>query len=303
MPLKIGLIGVGHMGKIHLQKLLAMEDIQVIGIADEDETLARDITDKFAIPFFSDYTKVLNDLNGVVIASSTETHYKIAKFFLENNVHVFIEKPITSDADNASDLVKLADINNLILQIGHLERFNPAYKKAVPFIQSPLFIEARRTSNFTGRSSNIDVVLDLMIHDIDLILSIAKSDVKDIRAQGISFVGNTLDMVNTTIEFMNGCVANLFASRIAAQRERAISVFGTDRNVYIDLLNGKYVCNIKDKNGNIETTEHVSEKIDSVMDELLEFTSSIKGEKTPSVTGKDGFKALVLADRIKENIA
>jgi len=302
MPLRIALIGAGHMGNIHLQKLLSMEDVQVAAIADADETLAGNITEKYSIPFFSDYTKALNNLNGVVIASSTETHYETAKFFLENNIHVFIEKPITSDADDASDLVKLADIKNMILQIGHLERFNPAYKKAVPFVQNPLFIEARRTSNFTGRSSNIDVVLDLMIHDIDLVLSIAKSDVKDVRAQGVSFVGDTLDMVNTTIEFMNGCVANLFASRIAAQRERAISIFEKDRNLYIDLLNGKYVCNIKDKNGNIETTEHVSEKIDSVMDELSEFISSIKGEKTPSVTGKDGLKALILADRIKENI-
>jgi predicted dehydrogenase len=302
MPLKIAMIGAGHMGKIHLQKLLAMEDVQVVAIADADETLAGNITEKYGIPFYSDYTKTLNDLNGVVIASSTETHYEIAKFFLENNTHVFMEKPITSDADDASDLVKLADIKNLILQIGHLERFNPAYKKAIPFVRNPLFIEARRTSNFTGRSSNIDVVLDLMIHDIDLVLSIAKSDVKDVHSQGVSFVGDTLDMANTTIEFMNGCVANLFASRIAAQRERAISIFEKDRSLFIDLLNGKYVCNIKDKNGNIETTEHVSEKIDSVMDELLEFTSSIKGRKTPSVTGKDGLRALILADRIKENI-
>ncbi len=302
MSLKIALIGAGHMGNIHLQKLLAMEDVQVAAIADADKTLAGNITEKYSIPFYSDYTETLNDLNGAVIASSTETHYEIAKFFLENNIHVFIEKPITSDADDASDLVKLADIKNLILQIGHLERFNPAYKKALFFVQNPLFIEARRTSNFTGRSSNIDVVLDLMIHDIDLVLSIAKSDVKDVRAQGVSFVGDTLDMVNTTIEFMNGCVANLFASRIAAQRERAISIFEKNRNLYIDLLNGKYVCNIKDKNGNIETTEHVSEKIDSVMDELSEFISSIKGGKTPSVTGKDGLNALILADRIKENI-
>jgi predicted dehydrogenase len=302
MSLKIALIGAGHMGNIHLQKLLAMEGIQVTAIADADKTLAGKITEKYSIPFYSNYRETLNDLSGVVIASSTETHYEIAKFFLENNIHVFIEKPITSDADDASDLVKLADMKNLILQIGHLERFNPAYKKALSFVQSPLFIEARRTSNFTGRSSNIDVVLDLMIHDIDLLLSIAKSDVKDVCAQGVSFVGDTLDMVNTTIEFMNGCVANLFASRIAAQRERAISIFEKDRSLYIDLLNGKYLCNIKDKNGNIETIEHVSEKIDSVMDELSEFISSIKGGKTPSVTGKDGLNALILADRIKENI-
>jgi predicted dehydrogenase len=302
MPLKIALIGAGHMGKIHLQKLSAMEDVQVVAAVDTDNMLAEDITQKYGIPFFSDYSKILNDLNGVVIASSTETHYKIASFFLKNNVHVFIEKPITSDIADASDLVRLANAKNLILQIGHLERFNPAYKKSIPFIQNPLFIAARRTSNFTGRSSNIDVVLDLMIHDIDLVLSIAKSDVKDVRTQGISFVGDTLDMVNTTIEFMNGCTAILFANRIASQRERSISVFEKDRNVYIDLLNGKSMCNIKNGDGEIETVEYVSEKIDSVMDELLEFIFSIKGEKTPSVRGEDGLKALMLANRIKEHI-
>jgi predicted dehydrogenase len=303
MPLKIAIIGAGHMGKIHLQKLLTMEDIQIVGAADTDNTLAEEITKKYGVPFFPDYTNAINNINGVVIASSTETHYKIAKFFLENNIHVFIEKPITSDIDEAIDLVKLADTKNLTLQVGHLERFNPAYKKAVPFIQNPLFIKTCRTSNFTGRSSNIDVVLDLMIHDIDLVLSIAKNDVRNVHTQGISFVGDTLDMVNTTIEFTNGCIAGLFASRIAAQRERSLSVFEKDRNTYIDMLNGKTVCNIKNGNGMIETKEYASENIDSVKDELLEFISSIKGERTPSVRGEDGLKALMLADRIKEHIA
>ena len=302
MPLKIALIGAGHMGRIHLQKLLAIEDVQIIGAIDVDNGLAKDISEKYRIPFFTDYTKFLHNLDGVVIASSTETHYEIAKAFLENSIHVFIEKPIASDINEASDLVKLADAKNLTLQIGHLERFNPAYRKAVPYIQNPLFIKTSRTSNFTGRSSNIDVVLDLMIHDIDLVLSIAKSDVKDVRSLGTSFVGDTLDMVDTTIEFMNGCAAGLFASRIAAQRERSLSVFEKDRNVYIDLLNGKSVCNLKKESGKIETIEYISENIDSVMDELLEFISSIKGEKTPSVKGEDGLKALMLANRIKEHI-
>jgi predicted dehydrogenase len=303
MPLKLALIGAGHMGKIHLQKLLAMEDVQVTAIADADETLTGNISGTNSIPFYSDYTKILDNLNGVVIASSTETHYEIAKFFLENNIHVFIEKPITSDVNDASDLVRFADIKKLKLQIGHLERFNPAYKNAAPFIRNPRFIKACRTSNFTGRSSNIDVVLDLMIHDIDMVLSIVNKDIRNVCAQGISFIGDKLDMVDATIEFMNGCVAGLFASRIATHRERSLSVFENDRNVYIDLLNGRTVCNIKNADGRIETIEYVSENIDSVKDELLEFVSSIKGEKTPSVRGEDGLKALMLANRIKEHIA
>jgi predicted dehydrogenase len=303
MPLKIALIGLGHMGKIHLQKLLAMEDVHVVAALDIDSTLAEDISEKYGAPFFPDYTKFLNSVDGAVIACSTEMHYEVAKAFLENNTSVFIEKPIASSVEEAKELVELAEIKNLVLQIGHLERFNPAYKQALPLIQNPLFIEARRTSNFTGRSSNIDVVLDLMIHDIDLVLSIAKSDIDNVQSQGVSFVGDKLDMVNTNIKFSNGCTANIFASRIAAQRERSISVFEKDRNIYIDMLNGKSLCNIKNGDGRIETMEYVSEKIDSVMDELSEFISSIKGEKTPSVSGRDGLKALILADLIKENIA
>ncbi len=303
MSLKVAVVGAGHMGKIHLQKLLSMEDVQVVGVIDRDISLTEDISEKYRIPFFSDYLRMTGEIDCVIVASSTETHFEIAKLFLENKIHVFVEKPITSDVAEAASLIELAEKENLVLQVGHLERFNPAFKKAAPLIQNPVFVKACRTSNFTGRSSNIDVVLDLMIHDIDLVLSIAKSDVKNITSQGISFIGDTLDMVNTTIEFMNGFTAGLFASRIASQKERSLSVFEKDKNIYIDLLNGKSIFNIKKGDNNIETSEYVSDKIDSVMEELLEFVSSIKGEKKPSVRGEDGLKALILANQIKENIA
>lgn len=302
MPLKIAVIGAGHMGNIHIEKLMTMKDIQIDAVVDTNMKLAGDISEKYGIPFFTDYAQIPDSLNGVIIASPTETHYEIAKTFLENGTHVFIEKPIASDIDEANDLVKLANMKTLTLQIGHLERFNPAYRKVISYIQDPLFIETRRTSNFTGRSTDVDVVLDLMIHDIDIVLSIVKKDVKEVRSQGISFMADKLDMANTTVEFVNGCVAGLFASRISAKKERAISVFEKDRFIFVDLLNGRSVCNIKNGDGIIETTEFVSEKIDSVMDELSDFICSIKGEKTPCVRGEDGLKALMLANLIKEHI-
>ena len=300
--MKIALIGAGHMGKIHLQKLAALQGVQIVCVADTDKKLAAELSDKYSIPFFTDYKQVPEDLDGVVIASPTETHFEIARFFLEKGTHVFIEKPIASSTEQAHDLVKLANRQQLVLQIGHLERFNPAFRSVLSHIRSPLFIETRRTSNFTGRSTDIDVVLDLMIHDIDLVLSITEKETKDIHSQGVALVADKLDMVNTTVQFANGCTASLFASRISTKKERSLSVFEEDRHIFVDLLTGKATCNIKNEDGAIETVEYTSENIDSVMDELSEFICSIKGEKTPCVKGEDGLKALVLANRIKEHI-
>jgi predicted dehydrogenase len=303
MPLKVALVGAGHMGRIHLQKLMSLKEVQVVGVADTDKKAAEGVSGKYGIPFFTDYGEFPKDLNGVVIASPTETHFEIAESFLKDGTHVFIEKPIASTTEQAHELVKLANQRNLILQVGHLERFNPAYRSVLPHIKSPLFIETRRTSNFTGRSTDIDVVLDLMIHDIDLVLSIEKKETKHIHSQGVALVADKFDMVNTTVEFSNGCTASLFASRISTKKERSLSIFEKDRHIFVDLLTGKSTCNIKNEDGVIETVEYASENVDSVMDELSEFICSIKGEKTPCVRGEDGLKALMLANRIKEQIA
>jgi predicted dehydrogenase len=303
MPLRIAVVGAGHMGRIHLQKLMTLKEIQTVGVADTDKALAAEISGKYGIPFFTDYREILDGLNGVVIASPTETHFEIATVFLENDTHVFLEKPIASTAKQAKELVKLANQRNLILQVGHLERFNPAYRSVLSHIKNPLFIETRRTSSFTGRSTDIDVVLDLMIHDIDLVLSISNKEAKDIRSQGVALVADKFDMVNATVEFTNGCTANLFASRISTKKERSLSIFEKDRHIFVDLLTGKSTCNIKNEDGVIETLEYASENMDSVMDELSEFICAIKGEKIPCVRGEDGLKALLLANRIKEHIA
>lgn len=303
MPLKMAIVGAGHMGRIHLEKLKTIKNVQITGIVDIKKQLAEGVSKKNHIPFFTDYRKILPLLNGVIITTPTETHYKIAKIFLENGTHVFIEKPITSKPAEASKLIEIANKKGLILQVGHLERFNPVYTRATPFIKKPLFIEARRISMFTGRSTDIDVVLDLMIHDIDLILSLVKENIREVRAQGIPLVTDKLDVVNARIEFTGGCVAHLTASRISTTKERTLTVFEKDRYLIIDLLNGKLTMTKKNKKGKIETTEYAAEKIDSVKLELMEFVDSIRGAKNPSIIGEDGLNALVLANQIKQYIA
>jgi len=303
MPLRVAVVGAGHMGRIHLQKLAALKEVEVVGVADTDKKVAAEVSGNYGVSFFADYRDIPEDLDGVVIASPTETHFDIARAFLKKGANVFIEKPIATTAEQATEIIRLARERNLALQVGHLERFNPAYRSILSHIKSPVFIETRRTSNFTGRSTDIDVVLDLMIHDIDLVLSVAGKEAKNIHSQGISFVADKYDMVNTTVEFTNGCTASLFASRISTKKERSMSIFEKDRHIFVDLLTGKSTCNIKNRDGVIETLEYVSESMDSVMDELSEFICSIKGEKTPSVRGEDGLKALLLANRIKERIA
>lgn len=303
MPLRIAVVGAGHMGRIHLEKLKIFEGIQIPGVVDIEEKLLKDVSRKYQIPSYKDYRKLLDSLDGVIIATPTETHYKIARDFLEHNTHVFIEKPITSQPEEANELIEIAHERGLVLEVGHLERFNPAFAKAFSSIKKPVFIEAYRASGFTGRSTDVDVVLDLMIHDIDLTLSFVRGEAREVKAQGISLVTDKLDMVNARIEFIDGCVASLTASRMSAKKERTFKVFEKDRYFYIDLLNGSLVSTIRNKSGKIETTEYTTEKVDSVKSELIEFIHSIKGEQNPTVRGEDGLRALTLANQIKQYIA
>lgn len=303
MPLKIALIGAGHMGLIHLGKLIDFEDVEVRGVADIDVDMLNSVSEKYHVPIFTDYKDISDDLEGVVIASSTETHYEVARNFLEKKVHVFIEKPITSRIDQGERLIDLAEKKGLILQVGHLERFNPAFKEAASRIRKPLFVETRRMSSFTGRSTDIDVVLDLMIHDIDLTLSIVKEDISEIRAYGLALVSDKLDMASARLVFEGGCVASINASRVSVSKERSITIFEKDKQYFVDLLNGRLSDNASKKDGNIETLEYQAEKVDSVKEELSEFISSIRGGKTPCVGGSAGLRALVIAEKIKEYIA
>ena len=302
MPLKIVLVGAGHMGRIHLEKLVSMEDVRVSGIVDADPTRTLDLAGAGHIPCFTDYRDAVGEADGVVIATPTESHYEIGKAFLRNGCHLFMEKPVTSDVKEAEELIALAKEKSCIFQVGHLERFNPPFAKGAGEITKPLYIEARRVSPFTGRSTDITVVLDVMIHDIDLVLSLAKARVKSVRAQGQPFLSEKIDMANAWIEFENGCVANLTASRVADDRERSIMVFEKERYFFMNLLAGRLAIGSRGPDGNMEIAEYETAKVDAVKYELAEFIESIKGKRTPSVTGEDGLNALNLARLIEQYI-
>ena len=297
MSLKIAVIGLGHMGKIHLNKLLTFDDVEISAVADVDMACVKELSRKTGVKACEDYREAIQLCDGAIIASPTETHYTVGKAFLEAGKHVFMEKPITVNPEEAQELISIADKKKLVFQIGHLERFNPAFSRALQFIQKPVLIEASRISPFTGRSTDVDVVLDLMIHDLDLVLSLVNEEIQKVSAQGICFMTDKLDAVSARIEFTGGCVANLTASRISPKKERALTIYENDKSLSIDLLQGKLVSIIKNSSGNVETSEYTAAKIDPVQDELSEFIDSIKGGKTPSVTGADGLKALMLADQ------
>ena len=303
MPIKMALVGCGHMGKIHLQKLSSFDEIQIVGIVDVDTKRANDLAQPINVPAFNNYKKLLGNVDGVIIATPTETHYQIAKDFLKSGSHILLEKPITSRQDQAQELINLAQTRQLILQVGFLERFNPAFSKILPIIKKPLLIESRRSSEFTGRSTDIDVVLDLMIHDIDLILSIVREDVCDIRAQGVSFITDKLDMASARIEFSNGCIADLNASRISSKKERTLTVFEGNQIFFIDLLNRRVVYSAKEQNKDIDIEEYTVDPIDAVKYEISLFIQSILTGTAPIVRGEDGLRALTLADQVKQRIA
>jgi predicted dehydrogenase len=302
MPLKLCVIGMGHMGKIHADKLKEMEGVALCGLIDADSNCLEEASKKHTAPLFKDHTQVLALMDAALIATPTKTHYAIAKDCLEKGIHVFMEKPITTTAQEAQELIAIARAKRLILQIGHLERFSPVFLKALNHIKDPIFIEAQRISMFTGRSTDVDVVMDLMIHDIDLALSIAKSEVTDVRAQGISIVTDMVDVANARIEFSSGCVASLTASRASQKKERTFKIFQKDRYFDLDLLKGHMTAFARGDKGATHIEEYQAEKIDPVKDELKDFVHAIQEKRQPRVEGEHGLKALLLANLIRESI-
>jgi predicted dehydrogenase len=303
MPLKIALVGAGHMGKIHIEKLASLRDCEIAGVADIDPEKTRQLSEQYGVPLFVDHKSLIGKIDGVIIATPTETHHQIAKDFLEAGVHVLMEKPITSTQEEAKELIELSKKKKLVFQVGFLERFNPAFTTALPLLKKPLLIESSRASSFTGRSTDIDVTLDLMIHDIDLTLSIVQDEVHDIRAQGLSFVLDKLDVASARLEFRKGCIVNLNSSRVSVTKERTLTIFEQDQAFFIDLMNRKVLMTVKNNTGNIFTEECPVDQMDAVEHEISSFIQSISSGTDPIVTGEDGLRALALADQIKQHIA
>lgn len=306
--LRIGVVGTGYLGKFHAQKYYCMPDVELVGIVDTDREQGEKVAQENHTAYYSDHHSLFGKVDAVSIAAPTPVHYSIAKDFLANDVDVLIEKPITSLLDDADDLIQLADSRGLIIQVGHLERFNPAVLALDGKIDQPRFIESHRLSIFQGRCTDVSVVLDLMIHDIDLILNLVRSDLKTVNAAGISVISGNVDIANARLEFVNGAVANVTASRISAKNERKLRLFQKNAYISIDFANHKITLVHPDPNQadgiipGMKIEQLSFDKSDALDDELKSFVHAVKHRQQPLVTGKMGRDALKTALSIMSQI-
>ncbi|MGA3174285.1 MAG: Gfo/Idh/MocA family oxidoreductase [Syntrophorhabdales bacterium] len=303
MPLRLCLVGAGHMGKIHARKLAGMRDVTLTCIVDARLAEAQKAAREHGVAASDHYLKALGDgIQAAVIASTTESHYPIARELLERGVSVFIEKPVAASPAEARELIDLAGRKGLVLQVGHLERFSPPFRKARAAITEPLLIEAHRISPFTGRSTDIDVVHDLMIHDIDLVLSLVKGRITGLCARGTPVLTGKIDVAYARIEFAGGCLATLAASRVSRKRERVFRVFDGARWFSLDLAAGELLTAGLGKSGRMEVRTWRASRQDPVHDELRAFVRAVRNRTEPVVGGEDGLRALGLADDIEAEI-
>jgi len=319
--LKVAVIGVGHLGKHHVEHFYSLKNIALVGVYDIDKARAEKISDKYDITCFSTIDELLKSVDAVSIVTPTEEHKKVAIRCIKNKKHVFIEKPITSTVVDADQLINLAEKNKTIIQIGHIERLNPAILPLKEYSINPRFIEVQRLAPYMERGSDVPVVLDLMIHDIDLILTFISSPIKDIEATGISIMTKSIDIANARITFKNGAVANLTSSRVAKDRVRKMKIFQQDLYITVDLLMSltevyRAVDNNKNNPKTIMSAPLESNgrnrqilyekpsiiKQDALKMELTNFVNSIKGVEKPIVDGKAGRNALELAIKIQDKI-
>ncbi|MBN1624946.1 MAG: Gfo/Idh/MocA family oxidoreductase [Deltaproteobacteria bacterium] len=300
--LKICVIGVGHLGQFHVQKYKAHPDVEILGVVDTNCDRAVEIGNRYGVRAYSDYKEVLPMADAVSLAVPTESHFAVAKDILSEGKHLLIEKPITYQMGPADTLIKMAEDRGLILQVGLVERFNPAVVKMESMLNKPLFIESHRMNNFTTRGTDVDVVLDLMIHDLDIILHIAGSDVKDIHAVGMSVVTGKTDVANARLVFENGITANLTASRVSDRVTRKIRVFQPNgylladchkREFYMTRMdNGK-----RDASGvlNLQSLKEVFPNSDPLADQIDYFVRSVINGAKPVMRERDERKALNIA--------
>lgn len=320
--LKIGVFGAGHLGKIHIKLIQELNDIfELVGFYDSNDTVAREVSEQFGIEHFQNPQDLIQLVDCIDVVTPTLSHFELASLVLKANKHIFIEKPITQTLDEARVLLELSQNRNLKIQVGHVERFNPAFQKALPFFNQPMFIETHRLAQFNPRGTDVPVILDLMIHDIDIILSIVDSKVKTISASGVAVVSESNDITNARIEFENGCVANLTSSRISMKNMRKSRFFQKDAYISVDFLSKELEVvrmeNIEGEPdpfdivfdiGNHSTKKKVLfdkpniEQGNAIKDELISFHQSITKNLRPIVSIEDGYKALELASLILEKL-
>ena len=301
--IRIGVIGIGYLGKFHLEKFQKNKDCQLVWLIDKNIKNLKNYKDKYNIS--TNYKEIVDDVDAVSIVTPTVNHYEIARYFIERNKHVLIEKPMTQTVSEAKKLINLSKKHKKIIQIGHLERFNPVIRKVSSLIKNPLFIEVHRLAQFNPRSTDVNVVYDLMIHDIDITTSLVPSKIKKISSFGKSIITNKIDIANARLEFFNGTIANLTASRISQKSERKIRIFEKDKYLSLDFLQSKLkiVEKVKKKSSKLfKTLEYNYKKTDALNDEIIDFINSIRMNKKPLVDGIQGMEALKLAAAISKKL-
>lgn len=306
--IRVGVVGVGYLGAYHAEKYAQMPDVKLVGVSDIDAARAAEIAGKFHTASFADHRALLGKVDAVSIAVSTSQHYAVARDFLKNGIDVLIEKPMTTSLEDADALISLAQKNSLILQVGHLERFNPTVVALQDIVTRPLFIESHRLSIFKPRCTDVSVILDLMIHDIDLILSFVASAIREIRASGVAVISEHVDIANARLEFDSGCVANVTASRISTKNERKLRIFQQDAYVSVDFANRNILC-IRKNGGQPDSLIPGADirnirfdAADALNDELIAFVEAVRSRNAPPVTGEMGRDALKAALDILETI-
>ncbi|KJJ85261.1 oxidoreductase domain-containing protein [Candidatus Omnitrophus magneticus] len=304
--LRVGVVGTGHLGFFHVKKYAGIAqaaDIVLTSVCDVREEIVKETARKYNVEYYTDYNKMMHSVDAVSIVVPTILHHQIARDFLKADKHVLIEKPLTKTLEEADELLALAKKRNLIIQVGHIERFNSAIRAIEPFLKKPKFIECQRLGSITkkARISDVGVVLDLMIHDIDIILGLVNSKVKNIEAFGASSVSNHEDMANVRLTFQNKVIADITASRLTNEEVRKLRIFQEDSYILMDYMNKEAVL-FEKTNNVLGKKQLVIEKKDALEIELLSFIDCVRNNKKPIVSGVEGREALCVALAILEKI-
>lgn len=316
--LKIGVFGVGHLGKFHLNNWKEITNTELVGFYDPSDAIALDVSEKYQVPRFLDPERLIDAVDAVDIIAPTTYHYDLAKMAIRKGRHVFVEKPMANTMQEARELVNLVKESNIKLQVGHVERFNPAFLAVKQMELNPMFIEVHRLAQFNVRGTEVSVILDLMIHDIDIILSLVKSEVKQISASGVAVMTDTPDIANVRIEFNNGCVANLTSSRISMKKMRKMRLFQKDAYIGIDFLNKKSeVIKLKSPQDidafsfdldtlhgkkTIAVINPQVPEVNAIKRELESFRDAVLLNTPTQVSEVDGYRAMDVAHQILQKI-
>jgi predicted dehydrogenase len=300
--LRAAVIGVGYLGRFHAEKYAGCQGVELVGVADTNEARAREVAARHGCRAVTDFRELLPEVDLVSVVVPTDAHFSVASACLAAGRHVLVEKPITRTLEEADSLVALAGSRRLCLAVGHLERFNPAFAALRAMLPQPLYVDAERLSAFKERGAEVDVIADLMIHDLDLVLALTRAEVSWVSACGYRALTDSVDIASVRIEFADGSVANLSASRISQTPVRKLRAFGPDRYVSADLQNASLRMVRRAEGGKIVQEEGAFPDADALRDAVESFVAAVRDNRNPAVSGADGRRALALAVEVRRLI-